>query len=83
MSDQPKNISQALENLELSELKDALKDLKPQLDEIREKVSEEVKKTKGTVESQVKANPWAAIGIAGLVFFLIGFLLGSKGRGRD
>lgn len=83
MSDKPKSISQALENLELNELKEALKELKPQIEEMREKVSDEVKKTKGTVENQVKENPWAAIGIAGLVFFLIGFLMGSKGRSRD
>lgn len=84
MSDKPKNLSQAIEELEKhTDLEEKLSKIKAQLEEIRGKVGDEVNKAKDTVESQVKANPWAAIGIVGLVFFLIGLVFGSKGRSRD
>jgi ElaB/YqjD/DUF883 family membrane-anchored ribosome-binding protein len=84
MSDKLKNLSEAIEELERHPgVEDKLNKIKAQLEEIRDKVGDEVKKTKNSVEHQVRDNPWAALGIAGLVFLLIGFLLGSKGRGRD
>lgn len=84
MGDKPKNLSQAIEELEKhTDLEEKLNKIKAQLEEMRNKVGDEVKKTKDTVENQVKANPWAALGVVGLVFFLIGFLFGFKGRGRD
>lgn len=69
---------------EFSRLEETLNKIKPHIEDLQSKVGDEVKKTKQTVESQVKENPWAAIGIIGLIFFVIGFLLGSRGpRGRD
>jgi ElaB/YqjD/DUF883 family membrane-anchored ribosome-binding protein len=68
MSGRPKNFSQAIDELE-----ETLSTLKPQIDEIGAKA-------KKTVEEKVEENPWMAIGLVGLVLFLLGFLLGSKRR---
>jgi len=66
---------------ELRRIEETLRSLKPNLDELSEKASSHAKKTKTEVEQQVSKNPWAALGIVGLVFFVIGFLLGSSRRG--
>ena len=63
---------------ELHKLEDRINELKPQLDEIKDKVREEAGKAKSKVEEQVKENPWAAIGIVGLIFFVLGVLFGSR-----
>ena len=42
---------------------------------------DELTKTKGKVEEQVKANPWATIGIVGLLCFVLGLLF-AKGTSR-
>ena len=65
---------------EMRELEEKIRKLKPQLDEIKERMGDEVKKAKDKVETQVKENPWAAVGIVGLIFFVLGFLLAGRGR---
>jgi ElaB/YqjD/DUF883 family membrane-anchored ribosome-binding protein len=67
---------------ELHDLEDKIHKLKPQLDELKGRARDEAYKAKDRVESQVKDNPWAAIGIVGLIFFVLGFLLAGR-RGRD
>ncbi len=82
MSDKPKNLSQAIEELE--RFQELIKDLSPQIEEIRSKVEEKAQKTKINLEEKVKENPWAALGIVGLIFFIFGFLFGFRGsRERD
>jgi ElaB/YqjD/DUF883 family membrane-anchored ribosome-binding protein len=83
----PKNFSQAIDELEdltrdkggdmrerleaeIKRLQDTLENMKPHL--------EEAKKAKTRVEKEIQENPWAAIGIVGLVLFVIGFLLGTR-----
>lgn len=95
MNSKPKNISEALDELdnftsskaqdlksklqsELHKLEDRINELKPQLEEMTGKVRDEAVRAKGKVEDQVKENPWAAIGIVGLIFLVLGFLLGSR-----
>jgi ElaB/YqjD/DUF883 family membrane-anchored ribosome-binding protein len=68
---------------ELHKLEETLNKIKPHIEELTEKAGSEAKKAKDKVETQVKENPWAAIGIVGLVFFVLGFLFAFKGNRRD
>lgn len=87
----PKNFSEALDDLEqraqsaagdyktrlmneLKNLEEGLKNLSPHL--------EEAKKAQKAVEEKVQENPWAAVGIAALVAFFIGWLIGTRRPGR-
>lgn len=96
--DGPKNLSEAIESLsqtktadevrqyvesELSRLEDTFKGIKPQLGKISEEVAKETKRAKGRVEKKIHENPWAAVGIVGLVFFVLGLLLGLKSSRRS
>ena len=86
MNSKPKNFPEALEELdslstskaqelkaklqsELAKLEERIAELKPQLDEAKNKV-----------EEKVKENPWATIGIVGLIFFVLGVVFGSRSR---
>lgn len=64
------------------ELKNAIEDLKPHLDELRGRVEDRVKteytERKQQVESKVKDNPWIALGLVGLIAFVIGMILGQS-----
>jgi ElaB/YqjD/DUF883 family membrane-anchored ribosome-binding protein len=60
------------------EIKSALENLRPHLDEIKSKVEKETLEAKNKIENQVKENPWKTIGIVGLIAFIIGLLLGRK-----
>ena len=62
------------------EVRKALDDLKPHLDEMKKTVEDEVKKAKGQVELKVKESPWIALGIVGLFAFVIGLFFGSRRR---
>lgn len=69
---------------ELHKIEETLKSLKPHLDDITHKVGDEAKKAKKQVEDKVSENPWAALGIVGLIFFVLGVVLGITGsRRRD
>ncbi len=94
MNERPKNFSQAIDELEngnglksrlqseLHNLEETLNKIKPHIEDLAKKAGTEARKAKDTVEDQVQKNPWAAIGIVGLIFLVLGFLLGSR-RGRD
>lgn len=98
MTGRPKNFSQAIDDLEhndsqsngfksrlqseLRNLEETLEKIKPHIEDLTEKAGVEARKAKASVEDQVQKNPWAAIGIAGLIFFILGFLFAQKGR-RD
>jgi ElaB/YqjD/DUF883 family membrane-anchored ribosome-binding protein len=62
------------------EVKSALESLKPYFEDVRQKVEHEAKDAKNKVENRVKENPWMAIGLVGLVAFLIGLILGRRDR---
>lgn len=66
---------------ELHRIEDTIEKLKPHIDELKSKVNDGFHETKDKVEKEIEKNPWAAIGIVALVFFVIGFLL--SGRRRD
>lgn len=63
---------------EFSNLEETLAKLKPHIEDLSERVGGEAKKAKAKVDEHVKENPWAAIGIAGLIFFILGFLFASR-----
>lgn len=67
---------------EFKRMQDTLESLKPHLDGLGERVGSEAHKAKERVEKEVADNPWAAIGIVGLIFFVVGFLFGFKGSRR-
>lgn len=68
---------------EIHKLEEQIESLKPQLEHLKEEAQVKLKKTKDSVESQVKDNPWASIGIVGLVFFILGFLFAARGSRKS
>lgn len=65
-----------------SDLRKAIEDLKPHLDEIGDRVSGQVKETRKSVEAKVQENPWTTLAIAGLVGLVLGWIFGFSNR-RD
>ena len=65
---------------ELHSLEETLEKLKPHLEDIKGRVESEAKRAKHSVEDQVQKNPWVAIGLVGLIFFVLGCLFS---RSRD
>ncbi len=78
---------------ELKSVRDAIADLKPHLEKFKEDMQsaarsafeEPLKKGKqqaeqwgNEIDQKVHENPWMALGIVGMICFLIGFLLGRK-----
>ncbi len=82
-----KSTAQSLKDrlqVELKDLESKISELKPQLEELKSKVQDGATKAKDKVENRVKENPWASIGIVGLIFFVLGFLLaGTTSRKND
>lgn len=60
------------------EIQKALESLKPLVEDLKNKAESEVKATKNQVEEQVKSNPWMALGVVGLVAFILGWIFGSS-----
>jgi ElaB/YqjD/DUF883 family membrane-anchored ribosome-binding protein len=63
---------------ELEELEAKIRHLKPQVEDLKDKVNEEVHKAKDKMEEQVKDHPWTALGLVALVFFILGILLSRR-----
>lgn len=63
---------------EFESIKKAIDDLKPQLSQLKDKVKDDAQEYAKDIDKQVRDNPWMALGIVGVVMFLIGFLLGKK-----
>lgn len=92
----PKNFSQAIDELEkepakggdlhsrlageFHRLEETLNMIKPHIENLADQAGQEAKRAKDTVENEVRKNPWAALGVVGLIFFVVGFLFGHKGR---
>lgn len=69
---------------EFHRLEDTLNSLKPDLEDLKERAQSQAKKAKNKVEEEVHKNLWTSLGVVGLVFFVIGFLFGSRrSRSRD
>ncbi len=62
MPSKPKNISEALEELE----------------NFKNNAHEEIKRTKVKVEDQLQENPWATLGLVGLVCFVLGMIFAGR-----
>lgn len=67
---------------ELHRIQEMLKNVQPHVEEFSHRVGDEAKKAKARVEDKVTENPWAALGIVGLVFFVLGVVLGLTGGSR-
>ncbi len=61
-----------------NELRKNLDDLKPYLDQLKDNVENEVKKTKTQIEGKMKSNPWVTLGIVGVLAFVIGWVFGQR-----
>ena len=67
---------------DFEELQKKLSELKPHFDSIKQKVEDEAYAAKGKIEGQFKTNPWWTLGIVGLIFFLVGYILAGRSN-RD
>lgn len=77
MSGKPKNLSQAIDELERL-TGDTFQKVKPHVEEFAAKAGDEARKVKDKVEDEVQKNPWIAVGVVGLIFFVLGFLFASR-----
>ena len=79
-----KSLEKTIEDLEnseeLSAFEELMEDFKPKVDELKSKVEDGVHQAKSEVEREVKKNPWAALGVVALVFFVLGLLFGRRSR---
>lgn len=66
-----------------SDLRKALEDLKPQLSELTEKVTNKMTETKKNVEGKMQDSPWTTLAIVGLVGLFIGWIFGFGSRRGD
>lgn len=75
-SSEPKTISEAIERL--------VEDLKPELEEMLDKASSQVKDSAQTFEKkakeQIEEKPMMTLGITALLFLVIGFFLGRGSK---
>lgn len=65
-----------------SDLRKAIEDLKPHLDELGTRVSNQVSETRKSVETKVQENPWTTLAVAGLIGLVLGWIFGFSNR-RD
>lgn len=94
MTKKPRGLSDAIDELEatlepsrleaeLRRVQDLLNRVRPQVDEMTEKFGDGAKRAKAKAESKIEEHPWATLGLVGVIFLVIGFLLGSSRRSRD
>lgn len=76
---QGKNFKEILEK-DYEAVKAAIENIRPYLDDLKDNVGHEAKEMKKKTEEKVRENPWAALGIVGLVAFIIGLLIGNNRR---
>lgn len=60
------------------EIQKVLESLRPLMEDIKTRAESEVKATKGQIEEQVKTNPWIALGVVGIIAFVLGWIFGSN-----
>jgi len=81
-----KNKSQEFKDVlgkDYSELRKAIDDLKPHLEDLGSQVKEKVGETRRSMEAKVQENPWATLAIAGLSGLVIGWICGFGSSRRD
>lgn len=61
-----------------NELRRTLDQLAPHLESLKGRLENEAKGAKAQVENQVKDNPWVALGIVGLLAFVLGWIFGQS-----
>lgn len=61
-----------------NELRRALDQLAPHLESIKGRIENEAKGAKTQVEERVKENPWVALGIVGILAFVLGWIFGQS-----
>jgi ElaB/YqjD/DUF883 family membrane-anchored ribosome-binding protein len=85
MGSKPQNLSEAIDELGRlagetgADLKSKLENELRDLEEKIEKLKPRLENLKETATHEVQKNPWAAVGIVGLIFFVLGFLFASRG----
>jgi ElaB/YqjD/DUF883 family membrane-anchored ribosome-binding protein len=96
MNSKPKNLRDAIEELESqtektgldlkaklqSELKNLEEQIKNLKPQLEELANEGVAKAKDKVEAQIRENPWQTLGVFALIGFVLGFLFANTVRGR-
>ena len=65
---------------DFAEVRKAIDELKPHLERLKGTLGQEAKEVQSKVEDKVRENPWVALGIVGLIFFVIGLILGRDRR---
>jgi ElaB/YqjD/DUF883 family membrane-anchored ribosome-binding protein len=68
---------------DFTDLRKALEDLKPHLNEIQEKVKDQLNDAKKSVEGKIHENPWTSLAIVGLIGLFIGWIFGFGNRRGD
>ena len=60
------------------DIKSAIESVRPYFEELKVKAEKEAAATKEQVETSVKENPWMALGIVGLLAFIVGIFIGRN-----
>lgn len=71
------DFKQVLEK-DFSEVKKALENLKPHLNDLQDSLQTEVGKRKSQAENQLKENPWIVVGIVALFALVLGLFFGTQ-----
>lgn len=66
-----------------SDLRRAIEDLKPHLEDLRSRVTDQVGDARKSVESKVQDNPWTTLAVAGIFGLILGWIFGFSSRRRD
>ncbi|OFZ30038.1 MAG: hypothetical protein A2622_09280 [Bdellovibrionales bacterium RIFCSPHIGHO2_01_FULL_40_29] len=74
-----KSLTEAIEKLEKLG-KNALDDLKPHLQELKDTAESQVSQTKHEVEEKLKQSPWTTLITVGVIAFVIGLIFGRQSK---
>lgn len=74
---QGQSVSQAVLS-EFEKVKTLVKEWAPKANQIKDDIEEHWNDKKEVVEKEIKDHPWVAVGVVGVVFLLIGWILGRS-----
>lgn len=63
---------------EYNDMKKTLESMKPYFEKFKSTVETEVKEAKNQAEEKIRQHPWYAVGLVGLLMFVIGWLVGHR-----
>ena len=63
---------------ELEKVRTLVKEWAPKAEQLKADVEEQFLEKKQTMEKEIKENPWLAVGVVGICFLLIGWILGKS-----